>query len=249
MRDSAGECADTIHPLSAEELLLQSLALGDVGVDDQNGARLAVVVAEQGDAAIDRHRRSRRSRFHDLAAPPSGLPHQALCDFDFFWSDAEQLVRSMADCVRAGPSIESLGSLVPEDDSTGEILDEDSVGGFIDECRLSLYLGVRLLPLQLSSCSRSEDPEGGGNEILLRQWLSKQDVHQSDDLPAGIEQIGAGASLDRHRRQCRVLRVQAIGIARHDAEIVRKGLLAWQLARRVIETGDDPSADDGAERT
>jgi hypothetical protein len=45
VRDAAGERPDAFQPLGAQELRFESLLLGDVGVDRQDGFRLALHIS------------------------------------------------------------------------------------------------------------------------------------------------------------------------------------------------------------
>ena len=51
--NAAGQRADALEALRAEELRLELLRLGHIGIDHQHGFRLAVVVAHQRPAAVD----------------------------------------------------------------------------------------------------------------------------------------------------------------------------------------------------
>ncbi len=53
MGDAPGQRADALHALGAQELPLQLAAFGDVGVDGEDGARLARSVMHQGPAGLD----------------------------------------------------------------------------------------------------------------------------------------------------------------------------------------------------
>ncbi len=55
VRDASDEGADALDPLGAQQMLFESFALGDVGVDGQDSVRLSAIAAEQGPAALDQH--------------------------------------------------------------------------------------------------------------------------------------------------------------------------------------------------
>ena len=52
MGHAAGQLADGFQPLRLLELLLQRQMFGDVGVDGQDGVRLAEVVGDQAPARV-----------------------------------------------------------------------------------------------------------------------------------------------------------------------------------------------------
>ena len=74
--DAAGEGADALHPLGAEKLLLELLALGDVGLDQENRLWPALGVPQQGPAALQDKPRAVFRDLPDFPAPDAIPQHQ-----------------------------------------------------------------------------------------------------------------------------------------------------------------------------
>ena len=58
MRHAARERADALEPLRSQELLLEVLLLGDIGVDGQDGLRLAGFIYQQRPMRANNHARA-----------------------------------------------------------------------------------------------------------------------------------------------------------------------------------------------
>ena len=56
VRNATGQLSNGFHFLRLAELLFQLLTLGDIGVDDQLGLRMAGIVAQEGPTTFRDHR-------------------------------------------------------------------------------------------------------------------------------------------------------------------------------------------------
>ena len=73
MGDAAGEGADALQPLRAQELLLELAVLGDVGIDREDIAWLADGIQQQGPASFHDDLAAIAGDLSQLAEPLAGL--------------------------------------------------------------------------------------------------------------------------------------------------------------------------------
>ena len=134
---AGGQGADALDALGAQELGLELFLFGDVGVNDKDGAGLAVLVPQEGPTAGNRHFLAAVGVFAQFAGPlavgQQGLLGGRQRRFVLFGKKGGHLI---ADGARGAPAIEAFGSFVPETDFAAEVLHQNGVAGQIQQSGL-----------------------------------------------------------------------------------------------------------------
>src|SRR5947209_952854 len=150
VRDAAGERADTLHALRAEKLRLHFFALGDVGIDDENGLRLFAVVAHERPATLNRDLRSRLRPLAHLAAPLALLADGPLPLLELRFvqlAQQTQLARRPPRRLLRRPAVDALRALVPVENLFVEAADDYRVPRLVEERGLFAYALLGALAL------------------------------------------------------------------------------------------------------
>ena len=126
--DAAGQGADTLEALGAEELGLQFLFLGDVRVDDENRLRLPAIVAHQGPTRGDGQLAAVALIMVKFTMPFAVLQRRGRRrQKGSFVAVQLQFRHAATDRLDGSPTVEPLGTLVPVGDPMPEITHLDRI--------------------------------------------------------------------------------------------------------------------------
>ena len=134
---AAGESADALEALRAEELFLDLFLLGDVGVDDELGFRLAMLVADEGPTAADDNGVALFGEVTAFARPDAGLEKGALRGEDIGWLFLiEEIPAQPPARLLGGPAVEDFGAVIPKLDAIIHVAHCDGVVGEVEQIGL-----------------------------------------------------------------------------------------------------------------
>ncbi len=148
VRNAAGQSTDALHALGAEELGLEALFLGDVGVDRENGLGPAVRVPHQGPADLHRDVAAIFRPRDDLALPGAFGYQRCQRRPEPGGILVEHLDSGAAQHFSGGPAVHVLGALVPIDDATVQLTDLNPFVGDIEQRGLLAHLYLSVLAFQ-----------------------------------------------------------------------------------------------------
>ncbi len=131
MRDTSGQGSDALHPLSAQELGLDFLLFGNVGVDGQDRFGPPLIIPDQRPAGLNGDLPVIPGEMLDFTLPFAPADGEFIDFPELSRLRIDQVSHIPAGSLLAGPAIHPFGPLVPEKHVSVQITDKNRIAGFV----------------------------------------------------------------------------------------------------------------------
>ncbi|MNQ63770.1 hypothetical protein D3C85_781630 [compost metagenome] len=128
-----GQPGQLIVEGQALHLLLGDLAVGDVGIDRENGLRLAIIVAHQGTVAFERDAAAILAPERDLTRPIPRLYQAIGGRIESGMPLVDQFLRRLAERLFPRQAVKTLSTLVPVQDAVIHAVNDNGVLGLVQQ--------------------------------------------------------------------------------------------------------------------
>ena len=185
---AVGQAGQAVVERQLLDLGLGLLALRDVGVDHQDGARLALLVAHQRPACFHLHGLALLAPARDLAVPLAAVHERVIGMAARGFVLEQQCGHGLAHDLRTAPAVQAFSTLVPVLHATRGVGHDDGVARLVQQRGLVADVFVGLAPVQLGGHAHREDAQRGRQKLLLAQRLGKCHEHQAGHAALRVEQ-------------------------------------------------------------